>query len=56
LTLESFERKFYMEGLAQFSQAEFINAGFADPFYDNLKEVYYDELVTLPPLLLAGFS
>ena len=56
LTLEYLEQKFYMEGLAQFSQADFINAGFLDPFCYNLKEVYYDEMVALSLLLLAGFS
>jgi hypothetical protein len=44
-----------MEGLAQFSQQDFIDAGFPDPFYDNLKEVYYDEMVMLPSLLFTGF-
>lgn len=56
LTLEYLERKFYMEGLAQFSQADFVNADFLDPFYENLKEVYYDEMVVLPSLLPARFS
>ena len=45
LTLEYLERKFYMEGLANYSQADFVAAGFADPFYANLKEIYYDEEV-----------
>lgn len=56
LTLEYLERKFYMEGLAQFKQADFVNTGFPDPFYANLQEVYYDEMVAFPPLLLAVFS
>jgi hypothetical protein len=43
LTLEYLERKFYMENLAQFSQADFVNASFLNPFYENLKEVYYNE-------------
>ncbi|KUJ23574.1 uncharacterized protein LY89DRAFT_606444 [Mollisia scopiformis] len=43
LTLEYLERKFYMEGLANYTQADFIAAGFPDPFYDNLKEIYFDE-------------
>jgi hypothetical protein len=55
LTLEHLERKFYMEGLAQFSQQDFIDAGFPDPFYDSLKEVYYDEMVMLPSPLFTGF-
>jgi hypothetical protein len=54
-TLEYLERKFYMEGLAQFSRQDFIDAGFPDPFYDNLKEVYYGEMVMLPSLLFTGF-
>ncbi len=56
LTLEYLERKFYMEGLAQFKQQDFIDAGFPDPFYDNLKEVYYDEMVVLHSLLFTGLS
>lgn len=52
LTLEYLKRKFYMGGLAQFKQADFVNAGFPDPFYANLKEVYFDEMVALPLLLL----
>ncbi|KUJ23325.1 Ferritin/ribonucleotide reductase-like protein [Mollisia scopiformis] len=43
LTLEHLEDKFYREGLANYTQAEFIAAGFADPFYDNLKEISFDE-------------
>lgn len=45
LTLEYLERKFYMEGLAKFSQKDFVAAGFADPFYSNLQEIYFDEKV-----------
>jgi hypothetical protein len=48
LTLEYLERKFYEEGLANYTQADFVAAGFADPFYDNLKEIYYDEQVSFP--------
>ncbi len=43
LTLEHLEDKFYREGLANYTQADFVAAGFADPFYDNLKEISYDE-------------
>ncbi|MCJ1466503.1 hypothetical protein MMC07_005122 [Pseudocyphellaria aurata] len=43
LTLEYLERKFYSEALANFTQADFVKAGFADPFYENLKEIYVDE-------------
>jgi hypothetical protein len=45
LTLEYLERKFYMEGLANYTAADFKAAGFDDAFYGNLKEVYYDEKV-----------
>ncbi len=45
LTLEYLERKFYQEGLANYTQADFVAAGFPDPFYANLKEIYYDEEV-----------
>jgi len=43
LTLEYLERNFYMGGLANFTNAQFVAAGFPDPFYANLKENYYDE-------------
>jgi hypothetical protein len=47
LTLEHLERKFYEDGLKNFSQADFVAAGFIDPFYDNLKEIFIDEKVRL---------
>lgn len=43
LTLEYLERKFYQEALQKFSRDDFKHAGFADPFYDNLLEIYEDE-------------
>ncbi|KAL8782174.1 MAG: hypothetical protein Q9213_005610 [Squamulea squamosa] len=43
LTLEYLERKFYQEGLANYTRGQFVEAGFEDPFYDNLKEIYFDE-------------
>ncbi|KAG0651699.1 rds1 [Hyphodiscus hymeniophilus] len=43
LTLEHLEDKFYREGLANYTQADFVAAGFPDPFYANLKEVSSDE-------------
>lgn len=43
LTLEYLERKFYQEGLANYTQAQFVAAGFADPFYKNLQQIYFDE-------------
>jgi hypothetical protein len=43
LTLEHLEDTFYREGVANYSQADFIAAGFPDPFYANLLEVALDE-------------
>lgn len=43
LTLEHLEDKFYREGLQNYTQADFVNAGFPDPFYANLKEISADE-------------
>lgn len=45
LTLEFLERKFYQEGLANYTHQQFIDAGFPDPFYQNLKEIALDEEV-----------
>ncbi|KIH87048.1 hypothetical protein SPBR_05176 [Sporothrix brasiliensis 5110] len=43
LTLEHLEATFYKEGLQNYTQADFVAAGFADPFYANLVEVAKDE-------------
>ena len=43
LTLEHLEAKFYSEGLANFSAADFAAAGFDSKFYNNLIEVSKDE-------------
>lgn len=43
LTLEHLEDKFYREGLANFTQADFAAEGFDATVYDNLKEVSSDE-------------
>lgn len=43
LTLEFLERKFYQEALAKFSKTDFQKAGFPDPFYENLQQIYFDE-------------
>ncbi|MCJ1340416.1 hypothetical protein MMC09_005712 [Bachmanniomyces sp. S44760] len=43
LTLEYLERKFYQEALANFTAKDFKAAGFPEPFYTNLKEIYVDE-------------
>ena len=43
LTLEHLEDKFYREGLANYTEAEFASAGFDATFYGNLKEISSDE-------------
>jgi hypothetical protein len=43
LTLEHLEDKFYREGLLNFTLQHFQEAGFDEEFYNNLKEVSYDE-------------
>lgn len=43
LTIEYLQRAFYEGGLASFSQTDFVTAGFKDPFYDNLQQIYSDE-------------
>ncbi|KAJ5560134.1 ferritin-like domain-containing protein [Penicillium frequentans] len=43
LTLEHLEATFYAQGLQNYSQADFVNAGYADPFYNNLLKVASDE-------------
>jgi hypothetical protein len=43
LTLEHLEDKFYREGLMNFTQKQFADAGFDATFYQNLKEISYDE-------------
>ena len=53
LTLEHLEDKFYREGLANYSQAAFVAAGFADPFYANLKEISSDETTHVSTLTAA---
>lgn len=45
LTLEHLENTFYRQGLANFTRQNFLDAGFADPFYQNLVEVARDEEV-----------
>lgn len=43
LTLEHLEDTFYRNGLTNYTQAAFTGAGFADPFYSNLKTISGDE-------------
>jgi Ferritin-like domain len=42
-TLEHLEDTFYRQGLANFTRQNFLDAGFADPFYQNLVKVAKDE-------------
>ncbi|KAL9128950.1 MAG: hypothetical protein Q9217_002466 [Psora testacea] len=43
LTLEYLQRAFYHEGLNNFKQRDFMEAGFENPFYDNLQQIYQDQ-------------
>lgn len=43
LTLEHLENTFYREGLAQFSEQDFADAGFDATFYKNVMKVGADE-------------
>lgn len=43
LTLEHLEDRFYREGLANYTQAQFAAAGFNAAFYQNLQEISFDE-------------
>ncbi|KAI1329069.1 ferritin-like domain-containing protein [Xylariaceae sp. FL0255] len=43
LTLEYLERRFYQEGVANYTEAEFCDAGLPQDVYANLMTIYYDE-------------
>lgn len=43
LTLEHLEATFYAEGLKNYTHQDFLDAGFPDPFYYDLKQVASDE-------------
>ncbi|RHZ55409.1 ferritin-like domain-containing protein [Aspergillus thermomutatus] len=43
LTLEHLEAAFWEEGLKNYTQADFVAAGFNDPFYANLQQIAADE-------------
>ena len=44
LTLEHLKTAFYQYGLAMYGQGDFLSAGFEDPFYDTLLQIYLDGL------------
>lgn len=44
LTLEHLEDKFYREALSNYTQADFVAAGFPDPFYSNLQQTAAEEV------------
>ena len=43
LTLEFLETAFYREALQKFSHSDFLKAGFADPFFTDIQQVFKDE-------------
>lgn len=43
LTLENLENAFYAQALEKFSEEDFLKAGVHKEFYNNLKEISYDE-------------
>lgn len=43
LTLEHLENNFYKQGLSNFTEQDFADAGFDSTFYTNIKEVSSDE-------------
>ena len=45
LTLEYLERRFYMEGLKNYTNVSLHDAGFKHGFYEQLQEIYADEEV-----------
>lgn len=55
LTLEYLERKFYEEGLANYTQQELTDAGFSEEFYANLQTIYFDEQVSYLQFLVLFF-
>lgn len=51
LTLEYLERKFYYEGLQNYSEKAFHEAGFKNGFYGDLLQIFDDEEVRHTSLL-----
>lgn len=53
LTLEFLQRDLYEGALAQYTEADFVAAGFGDPFYANLKAILVDKESHVAFLTLA---
>ena len=53
LTLEFLQRDLYEGALVQFTEGDFVAAGFEDPFYANLKAILVDEKNHVAFLTLA---
>ena len=43
LMLKYLQLNLYKAGLATYAQKDFVTAGFEDPFYANLRQIYFDE-------------
>lgn len=43
LTLEHLENQFYLQGLSNFTEKDFADAGYDSTFYGNIKKVSSDE-------------
>ena len=53
LTLEHLENEFYRKGIANFTAGDFAKAGYGADFYENLKEIAYDEVTHIDFLTAA---
>ena len=53
LTLEHLENVFYKQALKKFSLQDFINAGYSQDYYNNLKYVAFDEQTHVTTLTAA---
>ena len=45
LTLEYFKQAFYRYGLSTYGRSDFVRSGFENPFYDNVLQMYLDQLM-----------
>lgn len=44
LTFEYLKQAFYSYGLTTYGRPAFVSAGYQDPFYENLLQIYVDQL------------